>query len=58
MEEQLQEQMEEVKQKLEEAMETIEDQEFALKVGDEEIARMKECKRKHKELLHAKAEEK
>jgi hypothetical protein len=58
VEEQLQEQMEEVKQKLEEAMETIEDQEFALEVGDEEIARMKECKRKHKELLHAKAEEK
>jgi hypothetical protein len=58
VEEQLQEQLQEVKQQLEVAQETIEDQEFALEVGDEEIARLKDNKRKHKASLESKAEEK
>ena len=58
VEEQLQEQLQEVKQQLEVAQETIEDQEFALEVGDEEVARLKDNKRKHTASLESKAEAK
>ena len=54
----MEEQLQEVKKKLEEAMETVEDQEFALEVGDEEITRLKDVKRKHNALLEAKVDAK